>query len=252
MDPDPAGEFRPDATPDLAQDPAPDLSDAGMDPGSGPLIPWVGRVHLEERYVPNQGPFGSHVSVMIRDLPDPIVHDLVAETGGCRYFRSRTETACSPDCPKDQFCTLDGECRPWPRRLSAGVITLSGLKTPLTATPDDTGWYSVLPEPPDDLFDPKAELTVSATGAEIPAFEARVRGVADMEPGWTGEVKMVDGQPIHLSWPKKGDGARVEVVFQIGWHGKPPTDIIWCEADEAAGGVEIPASFVDQFPPWSG
>lgn len=250
-DAEPPTDAAPDAAADLP-DTAADLPDTGPEPGSGPLVPWVGRVQIEERYVPNQGPFGSFVDVVFGDLPDPVVHDLVDDSGNCRYYRSRVETGCTPACPEGQRCTLDGHCLPWPRRLSAGRVTFAGLKASLAATPDDSAWYTTRPDPPADLFDPGNDIVVKAEGGEIPPFEIHVRGVADMVPGWTGEVRLEDGKPLWLDWPVKGDGARVEVALQIGWHGKPPTDIIWCEVDETAGGVEIPAAFIAMFPPWGG
>jgi hypothetical protein len=192
------------------------------------------------------------VDVLFRDAPDPAAHELIAESGPCRYYRVLALDNCDPPCEVEQRCLPGGTCAPWPERLSAGPVTVTGLKAAVTATPDDTAWYSVVPDPPADMFGAGAAISVAAAGDAVPAFEAHVAGVADMEPGWPGTLQMEDGKPLPIAWPVKGDGARVEVAIQIGWHGKPPTDIIWCEADEASGGVEVPAAFVGMFPPWGG
>jgi hypothetical protein len=215
-------------------------------------VPWVGHVLVDEAFVPGGGPYGSTVEVRFQDAPDPIVHDLVATSGDCRYYRSHPPAECVPACKADvEYCTHDGHCQAWAKRLSAGVVTVTGGKAALTATPDDSAWYSVAPEPA-DIFAPGDDLAVKAAGGDVAAFEVHVTGVADMEPSWSGELTLKDGQDLHVPWVVKNDGATVEVVLQIGWHGNPPTDILWCEAADAQGAIDIPAEFVQMFPPWGG
>lgn len=229
------------------------VPDADASPGSSPVLPWVGRVRIEEAYVANSGPFYAEVDVELADRPSPVVHSLVATTGSCRYYRLLAPASCTPGCkPNDEYCSYVGNCEAWPKPMSAGKVSVTGLKAAVSASPGTGGWYATEADPPKDLFDAGDPIAVQAAGAELPAFQAQLKGVADMKPGWSGELTMTNGQPLALSWPVQGDGALVEVVFQFGWHGTPASDIIWCEAPEAAGGLEIPAQFIDLFPLWNG
>lgn len=249
---DSQAEYGPDVPADPAAETPSDVSsDAPEGPSPGLLLAPVGQVLLEEHFQPGSSPWAS-ASVRFVDAPWHPDHALVDEQGDCRYYEALPRVPCVPDCQEGRYCSAAGECLPWPQRVSAGVVMVSGIETPLTATPDEAAWYTVVPEPAGNIFEAGDAITVSAAGAVVQAFAAEVKGVADMVPGWSGELVMKDGEPLVVTWPVQGDGARVEVVIQIGWHGNPPTDVIWCEADEDKGRVEVPAAFVARFPPWGG
>jgi hypothetical protein len=141
--------------------------DAGEAPIDGPFldasdgsfrIDKVGTINLIE------GSFlGVYALVQDRaELPAPVA---IAQTGECTVFRRPAPALCDPACA-DGVCTAPGTCTPYAQNASAGRITVGGLRAPLAFVPGAFG-YVPEPAPPDDLFDPGAAITVSATAMTV-------------------------------------------------------------------------------------
>ena len=147
-------------------DPA-DTPDAGplLDAGDGDFpVARAGFINLIE-----DGFLGTYA--LIQDRPELPVPAAVAQANDCTVFRRPSPALCDPPC-SDGVCTAPDTCTPYAQNASAGVITVGGLRAPLTFVPGNFG-YTPQPAPPADLFDPGATISVSAPGDVTPAFASR-------------------------------------------------------------------------------
>ena len=194
------------------------------------------------------GVAGSYVLPDLRDRKPPTGYVEKAAAGACVVW-TRADAVCTPQCGEGLACDAAGACVPIALPASAGTLTITGLvASPMTATPTEFG-YTMSPEPPaDGLFDAGDVITVAASGAAIGAFEASVTGVSDMHIDGVGYYELVDDQDTTVTWRPANDGSDIEVLFQVGWHGAPPTGVIACRAPDAAGQVVVPAVVVNELP----
>jgi len=237
---------------DLLDDPG-GQDDGGSQPqGPHPLFEFTGKVEMAETTNPEGGAHHSGAGVIFWDAAPGTSHTLVNEMGGCQYWLVIFPGTCEPACNPDQYCGTDSECHPYRNRTGAGTVTITGTTTEVQAVPDESDWYVVQGETPDDLFGPGDEITVQASGGDIPAFTRTLTGVGDMLAPWASVLTMLDGSDLYLPWTVQGDGATVELALQIGWHGAPPVAIIWCTAPDDAGAITVPQMFVEAFPPAGG
>jgi len=269
-DADVADDVPPDAPGDVAPEPDADLPDLApadevgpddtgaeaVEPAPDPVWGYAGSIHVVQTMAYGGGavPQSSALEILLMDAPYGRNHVLEAEEGACRFYRVAEIAPCDPPCADDwtEYCTIDGQCLPFPQRVSAGTITVSGVKGgPYPIPVGEADWYSA-PATPASLFDAGAAITVSATGGDIPAFEAHVTGVGPLKAPIDGVLTLVDGAPQVVTWTKANDGSTVELILQIGWHGAPPTAILWCTAPDADGQVTIPQAMVEAFPTFGG
>jgi len=198
--------------------------------------------------------FGSTVDMRFMSAPTEWGMAIEDEIGPCRYYKSTAAPQCEPGCDRmSEYCAFDGACKPFPHRVSAGEVTIAGL-TPgkFTGTPDETNWYTVTEKAGGDLFDPSSKVAVDAKGADIPAFQVELPGVGAMSVPWSLSYELTDGKDNVFDWEVQGDGATVELYIPTGWHGKPPTDVIWCVARDEDGQIPVPHALVENFPPAGG
>jgi hypothetical protein len=136
-------------------------------------------------------------------------------------------------------------CRPYPPHWNVGTITISGLNTAAAIQPDEYDNY-VEQTLPADLFDEGAGITVSAAGGELGAFQLSATGLAPLDADST--VDLIAGQPTTISWTPGTVDARVQVFLRTGIHRpSPPGAAVFCEVDDSAGQIVIPATIVDAF-----
>jgi hypothetical protein len=130
---------------------------------------------------------------------------------------------------------------------SAGVVTIAGLNDDdLTATPDsDTppvDYELDVGEPPGDIFNDGATLTITAAGAEVPAFTGEVvvpAGLAGV--GLPGVISR--SAPLEVTWTASDAD---EMWFWIGGFDGKNIDLIWCRSPDD-GSVTVPAATIDLF-----
>ncbi|MBL8785153.1 MAG: hypothetical protein JNJ59_09650 [Deltaproteobacteria bacterium] len=219
-----------------------------------PLFGTAGEVEIIEQYSGGLGEVaGSWVYVALRDRVSPEAYRLAAEDGACRVYLA-ANASCEPACGEGEVCDANARCADYAVGVSAGDITITGLaKGPYTAKHVGDGQYVTTPEPPSDgLFAAGDAITVSAAGDAIPAFTAAVSGVADLLVPNIGLVELTDQVATTFSWTPAGDGSRVELRLQLGWHGRPPTGIIACAADDAAGHIVVSPTVIKPFPYFGG
>jgi len=240
----------------------PPADDAGPDDGGGevtepdPVWGFAGAIRLMQymSYANGAVPQSSAIEITLQDAPHGRNHVVEAEAGGCRFYRAVEIAPCDPPCADDwsEYCSIDGQCLPYPQRVSAGTITVSGVAGgPYVLPVGEQDWYDT-PQTPPELFTAGADLTVSAAGGAVPAFEAHVTGVAPMQAPIDGMLTLLDGADQGVSWTKAGDGSTVELILQIGWHGAPPTAILWCTAPDADGQITLPQAMIEAFPYFGG
>jgi hypothetical protein len=68
-----------------------------------------------------------------------------------------------------------------PVDASAGVITITGGKVPVTLTPDAASKYADAKDPANDLFDGGEVITVAATGGSVPGFVTKITASAGID-----------------------------------------------------------------------
>ncbi len=228
--------------------------DVAPQPEYHPLYDFVGAIKILERTEPDGKVGQTSLEALLYDGPSmPFWGSHLESSGDCAYYQNLIQPKCDPECePWVEFCGLDKQCYPSPQRASAGTITFDGLAVPATLTPDNTAWYHIEWEQPEDLFTPDSEILVSADGAEVPAFEVELSGVGDMAAAWGGMYTLEDGKDNEFAWTPQGDGSIMELAIVTGWHGAPPPAMIWCSAPDEAGKIVVPQKFVEAFPPAGG
>jgi hypothetical protein len=156
---------------------------------------------------------------------------------------------CDPPCNGDQECMYAGAeayCQDLPAHWDVGTVTVQGLKTDVTMTPDDLDLYAAAGLPA-DLFDDGDQVTASIEGGELGPFSLSATGVADLEVDST-TVKFQRGQPVTVSWTPADPESRVQVLLLSGPHDPTrPTAAILCDAPDSDGSVQIGAELVDGF-----
>jgi hypothetical protein len=260
-----------DILPEIAAD-VPDTDDAlgetvdgdGLDaevvtppPEYHPYFDFVGRILLQENTQADGTFSSSMVEVWLGDAPQPETHFLVEEKGDCQFYQSLIITpTCVPECSVySEWCGTDGQCHPMPGRVSAGGITFDGLLVDLFAAPDEAAWYVIDGATgAEELFSAQSSITLSAAGSNkgMAAFTAGLAGVGDMAVPWQQPLTLDNLKNNVIEWVPQGDGATVELAIRIGWHGAPPTALIWCSAPDGAGSIVIPQHMVEIFPPAGG
>jgi len=170
--------------------------------------------------------------------------------GDC-VLRTSDVASCTPACTTG-LCIATDVCEPFPTYVSAGRLTLTGLRTALQIDPRDNFYYVDSPLPP-DLFADGAAVGASLAGATIPALTLRTGGVAAPTPDITGG-KLVVPYPaladVVVRWtPAPGD-ARVRLTLNANnrGHGMPYVAIIECDVADAAGQLTIARALLDAFP----
>ena len=176
-------------------------------------------------------------------------HREVQRSGDCRLltFKSaRCDTFCQG------VCVDTNVCKPFPTRLSAGPLSFSGIKTPVTVPPNTANYY--VPDPPvsGDLFDAGATVTVKAAGAEFKAFSLTGNGVPALETTAlvNDEIKLDDNSDYRFTWTPSGNPqARLWLTLNANnlGHGAPYEGIIECDAADT-GSLTIAKELIKPFP----
>ncbi len=181
----------------------------------------------------------------VRDVPDP--REVWSDSGanGCALVTGPA-LSCASACATGMFCGAAGSCIAEPIPQNAGVVMITGVgPTPIEVTriASRNSYYSTLtdPFPP---FAPGDTVTLSAAGADVPAFSLEGRGIAPLTFAGTGIVIGRD-KPIDLTWtaPAAPGDAKIYVRVDIGHHGGIAARID-CHVGDT-GSTRIPAALVN-------
>jgi len=190
------------------------------------------------------------VQGMLYQGHQPRWHHVEQQAGACTLWRFTT-AQCDPFC--DGICVDTDVCEPWPTYVASGTLTITGLKIPVSLTPEQgVNWYVYPSAPPADLFDGGDEITATTSGGEMPALSATAHGVARLEAPLTGDgaITLEPGRDHTVTWTPADENARVRLTLNSNnWgHGNPYLAIIECDVADTAGQVTVPAAMVDAFP----
>ncbi|WP_225409301.1 hypothetical protein [Stigmatella hybrida] len=188
-----------------------------------------------------------HTSVQGRVLNGVVpanVRRAEAQEGECRLLRGRS-LFCSPACDASQACGENGVCIPYPTAQNVGTVRLQGMKVDLALTPNSANFYfnagTSLP-----AVDEGAPLKLEASGAQVPAFSLRGRGLPRLEVP-SGPLTVERGKPVTVSWtpPSTPGDARIQIVMDLAHHGGIAASIE-CDGVRDSGSYAIPAGLITQ------
>lgn len=226
------------------------MPDAGTpDQGTGdPLFPApAGSVQAVEV----QTPYGmvDELTAAFFDSEKVSFHREEQRIGACRLLTFKP-AQCDSFCIG--VCVERNVCKPYPSRLSAGKIQYSGLKVPVSLSPQFGNYYYADPPITGDLFDAGAAVSVAAAGGEFAGFSASGIGVATLEATSVvdDEIKLEDTADYVFTW-KPGSDPRARLRLTINannrGHGAPYEGIIECDAPDT-GSLTIAKELIVPFP----
>lgn len=239
-----------------SSDPGPDAITPDGSPDSSIVRERSGTVEVtEDRWVYTADAGGGEsltgqVAARFYDGREPSFHREVMRAGDCT-LRTHTIASCTPACT-DGLCVDTNVCEPFPTYVSAGRLTITGLRTTVQIDPMQNWYYpdGVLPA---DLFADDAAITATLAGATIPALSVSTHGVRPITPDITGG-KLVAPYPaaadLVVRWTPSGGDERVRLTLNANnrGHGMPYVAILECDVADAAGQIAIAPALLDAFP----
>lgn len=188
------------------------------------------------------------VQARLHDRPEPLAPELRGREGACSLYVRPTAAACNPPCAPRDVCVAAGECAAPAQPVSAGPITISGLRQRLVFRASSDGY---LPEsaPTGELFDGGARIVVTSPGDQVAGFTAELDGVPRLDVAFS-QLSLRRGRDTRLLWTAAGVG-RVAAVITVGRPAMPFSSMLLCETDDY-GDLTIPASMAARLPVASG
>lgn len=199
----------------------------------------VGRFSAEA-----QTDFGVVQGAVFEGVVPTSIPRLVSEQGPCKVWERRNLT-CTPACVGATTCGESGTCLPYPRQLSVGNVTITGLTRPTVMAPRMPGNNYFDPDADNPPFLVGSPVALTAEGAEgRRSFQLSGRGSAPLgsKPTWMIEP----GKDLKIEWAKSAtdQATRVTVELTIDQHGLSPLSLA-CEFEDT-GLATVPAKIVDQ------
>jgi len=180
------------------------------------------------------------------DGQNPYEMNAVVEDGPCAFYGFDHIPYCDPPCESPEVCGFDDQCRAFPSVVSAGTLTVTGTDPTLEVEPGVGTDYSTGPAMP-NLYEPGAELTLSASGSEhVDPFELTVEGVVGPSDPWHITVFMIPGEDLLVEWDpvEVPSDARMQVQFTIDHHALVG-GYAMCDVPDADGQVVVPGSITE-------
>jgi hypothetical protein len=171
------------------------------------------------------------------------------EASGC-VLRTPRVPFCDPLCTGGAICVEDDVCKPSPKALNAGKLTVKGLRTAsgdseFTVEPVNNTYMPItrLAYP---AFDAGDAIELRAAGGDLKGFTLTGKGIAPLElEGTDPRFPLKRGSGLKLSWkaPTGDVGTRIQVKLDISHHGGSK-GVIECDVSDS-GSLTIPASLTD-------
>jgi hypothetical protein len=172
-------------------------------------------------------------------------------TGACKVF-TPTTPFCETSCGSGALCVADNTCKAFPKSISAGKVTVTGIKLKSGAAAFSMtqlfnnyqpGVADTLAYPP--FADGDAVAFSAAGDSSVGAFKVTSAGIGLLSL-LNDTITLADGKPITLKWtaPAKAGASVVSVFVDISHHGGSKGKIE-CEGPDN-GSLEIAAGLVDQ------
>lgn len=181
-------------------------------------------------------------------LNDGKIWEETARSGNCRLLVPRIPL-CVNTCT-DGVCVEDDSCQLNPSTVSAGNVTISGLKknsgeTTIIMEPKIYNKYSAIGV----AFPPFAEgdlIRFSADGGTAAeAFTLEVQGISPLEV-LNDTITLEDNKPVTLTWKAAtvAGASTISVVFDISHHGGNYGKIV-CECEDN-GSLTVDGALLDK------
>ncbi len=233
---------------------APGGGDAGLD--GGVARERAGSIEVTEDrwvYTPEAGGGDSRtatVNARFYQGREPRFHRELARAGDCT-LRTYEPASCAPACT-DGLCVDSNVCEPWATYVSAGRLTVTGLRAAVQIDPQSNYYYPDR-QLPAELFADDATVMATLAGATMPAMTLTSSSVAAITPDISGGKLTVpypaSGDTL-VRWTPAGGDARVRLTLNANnrGHGQPYVAIIECEVADAAGQIAVAPALLDAFP----
>jgi hypothetical protein len=199
----------------------------------------VGRFSIEK-----QVDFGVVQGTVDEGVVPTSIPRIVSEIAGCKLLERRN-LACIPGCVGAETCGESGTCIPYPRQVSVGEVTISGLTKETIMSPQQPGNSYFAPGADNPPYEVQSKVVLSAEGAgDVGSFQLFGVGSEPLaeSPRWVLER----GADLTLTWaaPTSSVEATVLVELTIDQHGISPLSLS-CELEDT-GSATVPAAAVDQ------
>jgi len=171
------------------------------------------------------------------------VPEILGSEGSCELLGARN-LFCATPCASGTVCAGDNQCVPEALKVSAGVVTVSGLNAPISEEPNGiTLDYNKSLNDPYPAFDVDAAITLTAAGDESEGFTLSGEGVG-LITSVDDIVHVTPGMPVDLTWEASGSSANssVDISLSVNAHGGTAA-WIQCAASDA-GAFTIPAEIL--------
>jgi len=170
----------------------------------------------------------------------------VSKTAECRLYSARS-LFCTPSCVPGETCGEAGKCIPYPKSHSVGAVTVTGLKVPLSMSPNGSINYYTNPSPlPHPGFDTGADLALRTGGGDYQPVTLLGQGIEQVAAGAGGAKVLVEsGKAVTVTWkaPARAGPARIHLELNINQHGGTG-GWITCDNVPDTGSYTIPAAMV--------
>jgi hypothetical protein len=221
----------------------------GVDPA--PAVTFVaprGPCEIADRIggfsVERQVDFGVVQGTVSEGVVPSAVPALVLDQGSCRLVERRN-LVCLPACVGSETCGESGTCIPFPRQVSVGDVTISGLTKATLMSPQQPGNAYFAPGADNPPYRVLGEVVLSASGAsDVPPFQLFGVGSEPLAqaPSWVLEA----GADLLVEWaaPTADVNATVLVSLTIDQHGTSPLSLS-CEFPDT-GSASVPSGVIDR------
>ncbi len=187
---------------------------------------------------------GDGVQGVVADgvVPIAILEEIAAE-GDCQLMR-RNNPYCDPACDPGFTCDFDGECVTYPVNQDLGIVSISGLLSPVELEPvfpGNTYFDTSLESPP---FEAGALVALDMPGGVYgPAvlYGVGVEPLQALDDEWSVE----SGVDLLVRWePPAGEISRgtIAMSLNIDQHGTTP-GTLWCSFEDDGEGT-VPAGIL--------
>ena len=173
----------------------------------------------------------------------PTVYQELERSGSCRRLAAEP-SFCRPICVG--FCVGQSQCLPFPERLAAGTVTLSGLARPVAIEPITDNVYQHFANEP--MLQDGATITASAPGGEFGSFKLTVKAPEPLVLTNYNDLALRSDRQLTFTWTASDrPDARIRLFLRSDLaHGIVHPAIIECDAPDN-GSLTISADWIDWF-----
>jgi hypothetical protein len=171
------------------------------------------------------------------------VPEVLGSEGSCELLGA-PNLFCATPCASGTVCAGENQCVPEALKVSAGVVTISGLSATISEQPNGiTLDYNRTLNDPYPAFDVGAVITLTAAGDEAEAFTLSGEGVG-LLTSVDDIVDVVPGMPLVLNWETSGSSTHsmLDISLSVNAHGGTAA-WIQCKAPDN-GSFTIPADLL--------